>query len=53
MENMPIQADFCDAWWLACRNDLFCSTDGGDFFSCAAEFKELLQPEKVKEEEIL
>lgn len=35
MADMPIKASYCDAWWLACRKDLFCAAAGGDYFSCA------------------
>jgi folate receptor len=38
MHQMPIKASYCDAWFRACRNDLFCSSDDGDYFSCAAEY---------------
>ena len=31
--KMPIQGDYCDMWFEACRNDFFCGD--GDFFSCA------------------
>jgi len=33
VENMPIQGDYCDAWYDACRFDSMCGD--GDFFSCA------------------
>lgn len=39
MSNMPIKASYCDAWWTACRKDLFCAADGGDYFSCANIYK--------------
>jgi hypothetical protein len=29
---MPIRRSFCDAWYAACYDDLFCSLDDGDFF---------------------
>lgn len=35
MYRMPIQAAFCDDWYTACYNDLFCGVDGGSYFSCA------------------
>ena len=35
--NMPIKGDYCDAWWTACKNDLFCATSDGSFFGCARE----------------
>ncbi len=35
---MPIRADYCDAWYDACQNDLFCSDDSGDFFACAVQY---------------
>jgi folate receptor len=33
LEAMPIQGDYCDAWFVACRYESFCGD--GDFFSCA------------------
>jgi len=39
IEGMPIQASFCDNWYAACQDDKFCASDGGDFFSCAMEYK--------------
>lgn len=39
MEGMPIKASFCDGWLDACRDDMFCSADDGDFFSCAAIYE--------------
>jgi len=41
MHDMPIKASYCDAWYDACRKDKFCASDGGDYFSCAAEYKEV------------
>merc|ERR1719229_555670 len=38
INGMPIKADYCDAWWRACANDYFCSSDDGDYFSCALEY---------------
>jgi len=38
--QMPIKASYCDAWYEACADDLFCASEGGDFFSCAAEYEE-------------
>jgi len=35
MYQMPIRASFCNAWYAACYDDLFCSAAGGNFFSCA------------------
>lgn len=32
---MPIRADYCDAWFTACAEDLFCADDGGDYYSCS------------------
>jgi len=34
VHQMPIRQDYCDAWLVACANDMFCSADNGDFFSC-------------------
>jgi len=33
LEAMPIQGDYCDAWFGACRFESFCGE--GDFYSCA------------------
>jgi len=41
MHKMPIKASYCDAWFTACRKDKFCASDGGSFFSCAAEYEEV------------
>lgn len=38
MTGMPIKASFCDAWYNACQEDYFCSSDGGSFFSCADDW---------------
>jgi len=35
IEGMPIDADYCDAMFRACKNDLFCGVGGGNYFSCA------------------
>lgn len=40
MHNMPINGDYCDSWYTACRNEKFCAEDDGNFFSCAAYFPE-------------
>lgn len=34
---MPIKASYCNAWYQACKNDMFCGS--GDYFSCAAAYK--------------
>lgn len=39
MKDMPIKASFCDAWWNACQEDYFCTSDGGSFFSCADDWE--------------
>ncbi|XP_035670747.1 uncharacterized protein LOC118412150 [Branchiostoma floridae] len=36
IEGMPIRADYCDAWFRACRYDLFCGS--GSYSSCAREY---------------
>ena len=36
--KMPIRGEYCDAWFTACRHDLFCAEDNGDYFSCAREY---------------
>jgi len=35
VHQMPIRKDYCDSWLVACANDMFCSADNGDYFSCA------------------
>lgn len=40
--KMPIRADHADAWYHACYNDSFCAADDGNFFSCAAEYREFV-----------
>lgn len=50
MSNMPIKASYCDAWFTACRNDKFCASDGGSFFSCAAEYKKVDEVAKLQAE---
>lgn len=47
MSNMPIKASYCDAWWTACRQDLFCAAGNGDYFSCAKVY-EKIDEEKAK-----
>jgi folate receptor len=41
MHDMPIKASYCDAWFAACREDKFCAHDDGDYFSCAALYKQI------------
>jgi folate receptor len=41
MHKMPIKASYCDAWFTACRKDKFCASDGGSYFSCAAEYEKV------------
>mmetsp|Transcript_46580 Transcript_46580/g.93242 ORF Transcript_46580/g.93242 Transcript_46580/m.93242 type:complete len:305 (+) Transcript_46580:113-1027(+) len=38
MHGMPIKASFWDDWFAACRDEKFCAHDGGDYFSCAAQY---------------
>jgi len=38
IKGMPIKASFCDNWLTACEDDLFCASDNGNFFSCAAKW---------------
>ena len=42
--KMPIKSSYCDAWYHACRNDLFCSADDGNYFTCALEYKKESEP---------
>merc|ERR1712129_10645 len=37
--GMPIKASYCDAWFRACRNDYFCASDSGSYFSCGLEYE--------------
>jgi hypothetical protein len=61
MYQMPIKGAYCDAWYTACKNDLFCASASGDFFTCASEYKSydfeaaqaVLQAEKSAVEEKL
>jgi len=39
MYKMPIKASYCDAWHHACADDSFCGSDGGSYFSCAAQYQ--------------
>jgi len=39
MHKMPIKASYCDAWLTACAKDKFCSSDDGDFFTCATHYE--------------
>lgn len=38
LHKMPIKKSFCDSWYSACETDYFCGS--GDFFGCAANYKE-------------
>ena len=38
LEDMPIKASYCDAWFEACRLDYFCGN--GNFFECANIWEE-------------
>ena len=33
ISNLPLSATVVDAWWSACRNDLFCTDPSGDYFN--------------------
>lgn len=46
MYGMPIKQSFCDQWYEACYNDLFCGADDGNFFSCAKIYEAALTPEQ-------
>ena len=35
MSKMPIKQSFCNSWYEACYNDLFCGAGGRGFYSCA------------------
>ena len=47
ISQMPIRAEYCNAWHRACYNDLFCASDGGSYFSCAREYKAIDNPINV------
>jgi hypothetical protein len=49
VHNMPIKASYCDAWFTACSKDKFCAHDGGDYFSCAAVYKQVDEAALEKE----
>jgi len=49
MEGMPIKKSYCDAWFTACRNDLFCGN--GDYFACNENFWETSTTASPKEED--
>ena len=42
MYKMPIKASYCDAFYTACKDDLFCANAGGGngYFGCAADYRE-------------
>ena len=48
MSKMPIKKSFCDSWYQACYNDLFCGAGGGDFFSCAKVSEIKFKSHKLK-----
>jgi len=35
--RMPIKASYCDSWYAACADDLFCGD--GDYFACSARYR--------------
>lgn len=47
MHGMPIKASYCDAWFEACRTDLFCASGGGSYFSCAAEYERVDEAARI------
>lgn len=48
LHAMPIKASFCNSWYQACRNDMFCAASGGDFFSCAKAWVPIDMDESAK-----
>ena len=42
MYKMPIKASYCDSFYTACKDDLFCANAGGGngYFGCAADSRE-------------
>lgn len=48
ISKMPIKKSFCDSWYDACRNDLFCGD--GSFFSCAARYQASNPEDELKKE---
>ena len=49
--KMPIKASYADAWFDACRNDMFCGS--GDFFECNMLPPPEESPPKSKKKETL
>lgn len=45
---MPIKASYCDDWWTACKDDKFCAADGGNYFSCAAQYEAVDEAAKAR-----
>ena len=43
--NMPIKASYCDSWYDACMNDMFCGH--GSFRSCHKEMAPVVEEEEV------
>lgn len=50
IKSMPIKASFFDAWWMACKDDHFCSEDEGDYGSCAKAWKGLNEANKEQDQ---
>lgn len=47
--RMPIKASYCNDWFAACANDLFCASNNGNFFECAAEYVECDEAEELRQ----
>eukprot|EP00039_Didymoeca_costata_P019405 m.337409 g.337409 ORF g.337409 m.337409 type:complete len:343 (+) comp18126_c0_seq1:164-1192(+) len=47
--KMPIKASFCDAWFTACKNELFCALADGNFFGCARDYEAQAEANKTAE----
>lgn len=48
--KMPIKRSYCNSWYEACKNEIFC---GRDYFKCARKIEEVVPVSVVVEEEVL
>lgn len=47
LHKAPIKKSYCDAWYAACQNDLFCGVRDGSYFACAGEYEEAIKVKNV------
>lgn len=45
VHQAPIKASFCNAWWEACQDDLWCAEGDGSYHKCAKLYKKHDQEE--------